>query len=63
MDALGTYDAGTEADPIPSTITHEIELNDSATMASNKWGFRTNEVVTNWADGTATFTKIMDDYA
>lgn len=49
IDALGTYDGGTELDPIPSTITHEIELNDSATMASNKWGFRTNELVTNWA--------------
>lgn len=44
----GSYNAGTEADPIPSTITHELELNDSATMASNKWGFRTNDAVWDW---------------
>lgn len=45
----GTYDAGTEADPIPSTVTAEIELNDSAVMSADKWWFRTETISNTWA--------------
>lgn len=34
----GTLDYGTQADPIPSSVTAVIVVNDSAAMANNKWG-------------------------
>lgn len=37
----GTLDYGTEADPIPSSVTAVMIVNDSATMGQQKWGFRT----------------------
>ncbi len=47
--ANGYYDWGTEADRIPTGITHKLLLNNSATMANNKWGFRTDINVNTWA--------------
>lgn len=44
----GTLDYGTEAAPIPESVTATIVLNDSATMAHNKWGLVCADAV-NWA--------------
>lgn len=44
----GTLDYGTELDPIPEAVTATIVLNDSATMAHNKWGLVCADAV-NWA--------------
>lgn len=46
----GSFDCGTEADPIPASVTATIIINDSAVMAHNKWGIRTEDVsATGWA--------------
>lgn len=66
--ALWTYDSWTELDPIPLSVLCELELNDSATQASNKWGLRNDENSTNWAWirtwwATKTrFTEVVWDY-
>lgn len=44
----GTLDYGTEADPIPSSVTAFIAGNDSATQAHNKWGIETDPT-NSWA--------------
>lgn len=41
-----TLDYWTEADPIPSTYTATLIINDSASQANNKWGIRTSETST-----------------
>jgi hypothetical protein len=41
----GTFDYGTEADPIPSSVTATVVLNDSATMATQKYGLSTVNTV------------------
>lgn len=38
IGTAGTIDFGTEADPIPSSVTAVLVLNDSATMATQKYG-------------------------
>ena len=47
----GTLDYGTEADPMPANVTSTIVVNDSAVMAQNKWGLRTNENSGPWTGG------------
>lgn len=49
IGVAGTLDYGTEADPIPAAYTATIVLNDSASMAANKWGIRTEEASGDWA--------------
>ena len=49
IGTTGTLDYGTEADPIPSSVVAEIEINDSASKAHNKWGIRTDDLVSDWA--------------
>lgn len=48
----GRFDWGTEADPIPAGITARVNLNDSATPASMKWGLSTDGAA-NWAGFSA----------
>jgi hypothetical protein len=45
----GTLDYGTEADPIPSSVTAVLVINNSAAMAHNKWGITTDVTVNTWA--------------
>lgn len=42
-ELAGVIDWGTEVDPIPSTYTALIEINDSAIQANNKWGIVTRQ--------------------
>jgi len=46
INTSGTLDYWTEADPIPSTYTATLIINDSAAPANNKWGIRTSETTT-----------------
>lgn len=48
LTSAGTFDYGTEADPIPASVTAVVLLNDSATMANNKYSFEC-DVATNWS--------------
>jgi hypothetical protein len=48
-ELAGKIDWGSESDPIPSTYTAYIELNDSATQANNKYGFVNNATANNTA--------------
>lgn len=41
LETNGTFDFGTEADPIPAGVTATLILNDSASMSTQKYGLRT----------------------
>lgn len=41
LETNGTFDYGTEADPIPLGVTATLVLNDSASMSTQKYGLRT----------------------
>jgi len=43
VEGTGSFDYGTQADPIPLTVSATINLNNSDTLASGKWGM--------WTDG------------
>lgn len=49
IGVAGTLDYGTEADPIPAAYVATIIINDSAAMAANKWGIRTEESTGDWS--------------
>lgn len=49
IGVAGTLDYGTEADPIPAAYNADIILNDSASMAANKYGIRTEEASGDWS--------------
>lgn len=70
ISVAGTLDYGTEADPIPASITAEIALNDSATQAHVKWGLRTNwtvnagwNAIRMWGATKTRYCKVTTDVA